>query len=44
MYEGFQVWHLTGHEQELLGGNDVKLHGMPRENKGEGNTVSLCHA
>lgn len=28
MYEGFKLWHLTGHEQELLGGGDVKLHGM----------------
>lgn len=28
MYEGFELWHLTGHEQELLGGSNIELHGM----------------
>lgn len=32
MYEGFELWHLTGHEQELLGGSNVKLHSMSGEN------------
>ena len=31
VYEGFQLRHLTGHEQKLLGGSDVKLHSMSGE-------------
>lgn len=39
MYEGFELWHLTGHKQELLGGRDVKLHGVSAGGEAEGSTV-----
>lgn len=44
MDEGFELRHLTGHEQELLGGGNVKLHGMSGENEAKGNAASLYHA
>lgn len=35
MNEGLKLWHLTGHEQELLGGSDVELHGVSAGGKAE---------
>lgn len=46
MDEGFKLWHLTGHEQELLGGSDVELYGMSAGGNAEvqwGNSMS-CFA
>lgn len=33
--EGFKLWHLAGHQQELLGGNDIQLHSFSGEDKAE---------
>lgn len=41
--EGFKLWHLAGHQQELLGGDDIQLHSFSGEDKTERSSKDAQH-